>query len=50
MYLVCKKKIDDRLFSCELVDDLKYGFDLIAPFYRYLQRKVLVNRDGSMIR
>lgn len=50
MYLVCNKKIDDRLFSRELVDDLKYGFGLIAPFYRYLQRKVLVNQDGSMIR
>ena len=38
MYLVCNKKIDDRLFSRKLVDDLKYGFGIIAPFYRYLQR------------
>jgi uncharacterized protein (TIGR02453 family) len=50
MYLVCNRKIGDRLFSGELVDDLKDGFGLIAPFYRYLQRKVLVGQDSSRIR
>lgn len=38
MYLVCNRKIDDVLFSDKLVDDLKYGFGLIAPLYRYFQR------------
>lgn len=38
MYLVCNRKIDDTLFSSELVDDLMRGFGLIAPFYHYLQR------------
>jgi uncharacterized protein (TIGR02453 family) len=47
MYLVCNRKIDDRLYSRELVDELKYGFGLIAPFYRYLQRKVLDCRDQA---
>ena len=41
MYLVCNRKIDDTLFSSKLVDDLKYGFGLIAPFYTFLQRQVL---------
>ena len=41
MYLVCNRKIDDTLFSNELVDDLTQGFGLISPFYRYLQRTVL---------
>jgi uncharacterized protein (TIGR02453 family) len=38
MYLVCNRKIDDTLFSSKLVDDLIFGFNMIAPFYRYLQR------------
>ncbi len=38
VYLVCNKKIDDRLFSDKLVDDLIYGFGLIAPFYHYLEK------------
>jgi len=38
MYLVCNRKIDDTLFSSKLVDDLAYGFGLIAPFYHYLQK------------
>jgi uncharacterized protein (TIGR02453 family) len=46
MYLVCNRKIDDKLFSSDLVDNLKYGFGLIAPFYRYLQRTVLVSKDS----
>ncbi len=41
MYLVCNRRIDDKLFSSDLVDDLKYGFGLIAPFYHYLQRTIL---------
>ncbi|MGE5578057.1 MAG: DUF2461 family protein, partial [Syntrophothermus sp.] len=36
LYLVCNRGIDDRLFSQGLVDDLVYGFGLIAPFYHYL--------------
>jgi len=38
MYLVCNRKIDDSLFSNKLVDDLSTGFNLIAPFYHYLQK------------
>ncbi len=38
MYLVCNRKIDDTLFSKKLVDDLMYGFGLIAPLYHYFQR------------
>ena len=38
MYLVCNKNIDNRLFSNVLVSDLLSGFDMIAPFYRYLLR------------
>jgi uncharacterized protein (TIGR02453 family) len=38
MYLVCNRKIDDTLFSSKLLDDLIYGFDLIAPLYHYLQK------------
>ncbi len=38
MYLVCNRKIDDTLFSDKLVDDLASGFNLIAPFYHYLQK------------
>ncbi|MBC8469741.1 MAG: DUF2461 domain-containing protein [Planctomycetes bacterium] len=38
MYLVCNRKIDDALFSNKLVDDLACGFDMIAPFYNYLQK------------
>lgn len=38
MYLVCNRKIDDTLFSDKLVDDLVFGFNMIAPFYRYLEK------------
>jgi len=38
MYLVCNRKIDDALFSSKLSDDLISGFNMIAPFYHYLQR------------
>lgn len=37
-YLVCNRKIDERLFSSELVDDLLSGFNMVAPFYRYLYK------------
>ena len=35
-YLVCNRTINNRLFSRDLVDDLKSGFRLLAPFYHYL--------------
>jgi len=41
MYLVCNRKIDDTLFSSKLVDDLVLGFNMIAPFYHYLQKIIL---------
>jgi uncharacterized protein (TIGR02453 family) len=45
MYLVCNRKIDDTLFSRKLVDDLIFGFNMIAPFYRYLQRIIPGNQS-----
>jgi uncharacterized protein (TIGR02453 family) len=45
MYLVCNRKIDEVLFSSKLVDDLFYGFNLVAPFYQYLQ-KILIDVKG----
>jgi uncharacterized protein (TIGR02453 family) len=47
MYLVCNRKIDDTLFSNKLVDDLKYGFGLISPFYNFMQRQVLRGKPGE---
>ena len=38
MYLVCNRKIDGAIFSSKLVDDLACGFNMIAPFYHYLQK------------
>jgi uncharacterized protein (TIGR02453 family) len=38
MYLVCNRKMDDTLFSRKLVDNLIFGFNMIAPFYHYLQK------------
>ena len=38
LYLVCNRKIDDILFSSRLVDDLASDFNLVAPFYHYLQK------------
>lgn len=40
LYLVCNRKIDDRLFSRQLRDDLTTGFQLLAPFYHYLWKLV----------
>ncbi|MBN1804340.1 MAG: DUF2461 family protein [Sedimentisphaerales bacterium] len=45
MYLVCNKKTDKTLFSGKLVDELAYGFNLIAPFYDYLQKIVMMVKD-----
>ncbi|MBL7073807.1 DUF2461 domain-containing protein [candidate division KSB1 bacterium] len=36
LYLVCNRKIDNCLFSRELVGDLMFGFGLVSPFYHYL--------------
>jgi uncharacterized protein (TIGR02453 family) len=47
MYLVCNRKIDDTLFSDKLVDELEYGFGLIAPFYIFLQRQVLRGKPNE---
>jgi len=35
-YLVCNRKIDSRLFSNKLIDDLVSGFEIISPIYQYL--------------
>ena len=48
MYLVCNRKIDDSLYSSKLVDDLKSGFNLIAPLYRYFQRIKLESYNNSL--
>lgn len=36
LYLVCNRKIDNHLFKRDLVEDLIFGFGLLAPFYQYL--------------
>jgi uncharacterized protein (TIGR02453 family) len=36
LYLVCERKPSERLFSKNLFDDLKNGFQLLAPFYNFL--------------
>jgi len=49
MYLVCNRKIDDTLFRRKLLDDLVYGFNLIAPYYHYLQKiktKLVTSESG----
>ena len=49
MYVVCNRKIDDTLFSSNLLDDLIYGFNLIAPLYHYLQKiktKLSISESG----
>ena len=45
MYLVCNRKIDDRLFSNKLVDDLIYGFGLTAPLYHHFQKIIIKTRS-----
>jgi uncharacterized protein (TIGR02453 family) len=37
VYLVCNRKIDKRLFSKQLEDDLRTGFILLAPLYRFFE-------------
>ncbi|MHC4537338.1 MAG: DUF2461 domain-containing protein [Planctomycetota bacterium] len=49
MYLVCNRKKDDVLFSNKLVDDLSTGFDLIAPFYHYLQEIISIVREETAL-
>lgn len=41
LFLVCNRKIDDVLFSKELVDDLISGFGILAPLYHFLWTVVL---------
>ncbi|MBN1974158.1 MAG: DUF2461 family protein [Sedimentisphaerales bacterium] len=40
MYLVCEKKKDNALFGRKLLNDLKHGFEVISPIYRYLQKVI----------
>ena len=40
LYLVCNRKIDERLFSRQLIDDLTSGFGLLATLYHYLWQAV----------
>jgi uncharacterized protein (TIGR02453 family) len=47
MYLVCNRKIDKNLFSSKLVDDLAGGFNLIAPFYHYLQNILMTVKEQT---
>jgi len=36
IYLVCNRRPDIALFKRELVDDLRKGFETLAPFYDFL--------------
>lgn len=36
LYLVCNRRPDERLFSVEILEDLRNGFEQLAPFYRLL--------------
>jgi len=51
LYLVCNRKSDDRLFSSGLVDDLIWGFGLVAPLYHYLwgdyRKSVVLTQENS---
>ena len=40
MYLVCNRQIDKVLLSRKLIDNLKYGFEMLAPLYQYLQKVI----------
>ena len=35
-YLTCNKNIDNILLSTKLIDELIFGFELLAPLYNYL--------------
>ncbi len=43
LYLVCNRKIDDVLFSTELVDDLISEFGFLVPLYHFLWTVVTVS-------
>lgn len=45
LYFVCNRKIDERLFSPVLIDDLIEGFGKIAPIYNFF----LGLRDRSLL-
>ncbi len=46
LYLVCNRQPDAALFTRRLVDDLRQGFILLAPFYDFLWRvKQAANRE-----
>ncbi|MEW6410837.1 MAG: DUF2461 domain-containing protein [Candidatus Zixiibacteriota bacterium] len=36
LYLVCNRKVNKRLFSRRIADDLADGFVMLAPLYRFL--------------
>lgn len=38
LYLVCNRQPDEALFTRGLVDELRQGFTLLAPFYDYLRQ------------
>lgn len=38
LYLVSNRKVDERLLSRDLVDDLTSNFGLLAPFYHFLRK------------
>ena len=40
MYLVCNKKINETLFSRKLINELKHGFNMLAPIYQFLQNVI----------
>ena len=40
MYLVCNREIDNMLFSRKLFNELKHGFEMLAPLYQYLQKVI----------
>jgi uncharacterized protein (TIGR02453 family) len=50
LYLICTRKIDGRLLSSRLVDNLKTDFKLAAPLYRFLRkvkRRIVNGQDLS---
>jgi uncharacterized protein (TIGR02453 family) len=48
MYLVCNRKKDDSLFSSKLVDDLICDFNMIAPFYHYIQKILMIVKEQTV--
>jgi uncharacterized protein (TIGR02453 family) len=39
-YLVNNREIDEVLFKKDLVDDLMYGFSMLAPIYQFIWRAI----------